>query len=71
MAFLFQQLNFIRSYLKNTGKEGPAEEEQILMEIKLFTLASHLFWGLWGIVNAKLSQIPFGYWVSLQLFKCR
>jgi len=31
-------------------------------EVKIFTLASHLFWGLWSVVNAKLSQIPFGYW---------
>lgn len=38
------------------------EEERIMMEIKLFSLASHLFWGLWSIVNAKLSEIPFGYW---------
>ena len=34
-----------------------------MMEIKIFYLASHLFWGLWSIVNAKLSEIPFGYWV--------
>lgn len=33
-----------------------------MMEIKIFSLASHLFWGLWSIVNAKLSEIPFGYW---------
>ncbi|XP_043519315.1 choline kinase alpha-like [Frieseomelitta varia] len=33
-----------------------------MMEIKIFYLASHLFWGLWSIVNAKLSEIPFGYW---------
>nr|XP_012154098.1 PREDICTED: choline kinase alpha-like [Megachile rotundata]XP_012154100.1 PREDICTED: choline kinase alpha-like [Megachile rotundata] len=33
-----------------------------MTEIKIFSLASHLFWGLWSIVNAKLSEIPFGYW---------
>lgn len=33
-----------------------------MVEIKIFSLGSHLFWGLWAIVNAKLSQIPFGYW---------
>ena len=44
------------------GKEGPSEEERVMMEIKIFSLASHLFWGLWSIVNAKLSEIPFGYW---------
>ncbi|XP_015586413.1 choline/ethanolamine kinase isoform X2 [Cephus cinctus] len=57
-----QKLNFIRSYLRTTGKGDQAEEDRIMAEIKLFSLASHLFWGLWSIVNAKLSQIPFGYW---------
>lgn len=49
------------------GKEGPSEEDRIMMEIKIFSLASHLFWGLWSIVNAKLSEIPFGYWVSVSI----
>ncbi|KAG7197551.1 hypothetical protein KM043_000167 [Ampulex compressa] len=58
-----QQLSFMRRYLRTMGKEGSSEEEErIMMEVKLFSLASHLFWGLWSIVNAKLSQIPFGYW---------
>ncbi|XP_008212901.1 choline/ethanolamine kinase isoform X2 [Nasonia vitripennis] len=57
-----QKLNFIRSYLRSAGKEGQAEEDRMMAEIKLFSLASDLFWGLWSIVNAKLSQIPFGYW---------
>ncbi|XP_014474051.1 PREDICTED: choline/ethanolamine kinase isoform X2 [Dinoponera quadriceps] len=57
-----QKLDFIRAYLRTLGKEGAAEEERIMMEVKIFSLASHLFWGLWSIVNAKISQIPFGYW---------
>lgn len=60
-----QQLNFIRAYLKTLGKEGPVEEERIMQEMRIFLLGSHLFWGLWSIVNAKLSQIPFGYWVRI------
>ncbi|KYM75851.1 Choline/ethanolamine kinase [Atta colombica] len=55
-------LNFIRAYLRTLSKEGSLEEERFMMEIRIFSLASHLFWGLWSIVNAKLSQIPFGYW---------
>ncbi|XP_018345895.1 PREDICTED: choline/ethanolamine kinase isoform X2 [Trachymyrmex septentrionalis] len=57
-----QKLNFIRAYLRTLSKEGSLEEERIMMEVRIFSLASHLFWGLWSIVNAKLSQIPFGYW---------
>lgn len=36
-----------------------------MMELRIFSLATHLFWGLWSVVNAKLSQIPFGYWVCI------
>ncbi|KAL7290987.1 hypothetical protein TKK_0015130 [Trichogramma kaykai] len=57
-----QKYNFIRNYLRVAGKEGQAEEERMMAEIRIFSLASNLFWGLWSIVNAKLSQIPFGYW---------
>ncbi|XP_012233337.1 choline/ethanolamine kinase isoform X2 [Linepithema humile] len=57
-----QKLNFIRAYLKTLGKEGSVEEERIMQEVRVFSLGSHLFWGLWSIVNAKLSEIPFGYW---------
>ncbi|XP_014212360.1 choline/ethanolamine kinase isoform X2 [Copidosoma floridanum] len=57
-----QKLNFIRSYLRSTGKESRAEEDRIMAEVKLFSLIGHLFWSLWSIVNAKFSQIPFGYW---------
>ncbi|KAG8224240.1 hypothetical protein J437_LFUL001619 [Ladona fulva] len=67
-----QQLLFIRSYLQTLRKNkkhlqqaasGIEEEaEQILKEVQIFTMVSHLFWGLWSIVNAKVSQIPFGYW---------
>lgn len=60
----FLQLNFVRMYLKTLGKEGTAEEERLMNDIKIFALASDLFWGLWSVVNAKLSEIPFGYWVS-------
>ncbi|XP_066991296.2 choline/ethanolamine kinase isoform X2 [Anabrus simplex] len=63
-----QQLLFIRSYLRTyrrdkQSSQGSADEENMLLkEIKAFTLASHFFWGLWSAVNARLSQIPFGYW---------
>lgn len=29
-----------------------------------FSLASHFFWGLWSIIQARLSTIEFGYLVS-------
>ena len=55
-----QRLKFICHYLKETGsKENPID---VLKEVEVFSLASHLFWALWAIVNTKTSQIPFGYW---------
>jgi choline/ethanolamine kinase len=58
--------DFITVYLSRTG-EGDApsiqEKEQLIQEIALFSLASHLFWGIWGIVNIN-QEIEFGYWVS-------
>jgi choline/ethanolamine kinase len=57
--------NFITSYLSNVESDSndvPINEEkkQLLEEIKLFTLASHLFWGIWAIVNIH-QDIEFGY----------
>ena len=64
----------MRAYLRTAGYRGKqttereAEEEALLCEVQSFCLASHFFWGLWSAVNGKLSQIPFGYWVSTFIF---
>ncbi|XP_069485557.1 choline/ethanolamine kinase isoform X2 [Ambystoma mexicanum] len=64
-----QQLHFIRHYLKANSTSGGAlsieeqdcMQEQMIVEINRFALASHFFWGLWSIVQAKMSTIEFGY----------
>ncbi|XP_035885680.1 choline kinase alpha isoform X3 [Phyllostomus discolor] len=64
-----QQLHFISSYLAAfpsesenlSNEEKAAMEEEMLMEVNRFALASHFFWGLWSIVQAKISSIEFGY----------
>ncbi len=43
---------------------GSKAEEGLLREAECYVLASHFFWGLWAIVNAPVSSIPFGYWVD-------
>lgn len=55
-----QRLNFINSYV--TARGSKEKSQKILQEVEVFTLASHFFWGIWGIINAGTSQIPFGYW---------
>ena len=37
------------------------QEEQLLLELNTFALASHFLWGLWSAVQAKISNIKFGY----------
>ncbi|XP_058545856.1 choline kinase alpha isoform X10 [Neofelis nebulosa] len=64
-----QQLHFISNYLaafqnefENLGNEEKCIiEEEMLLEVNRFALASHFFWGLWSIVQAKISSIEFGY----------
>uniref|UniRef100_A0A8C8A6D5 ethanolamine kinase n=1 Tax=Otus sunia TaxID=257818 RepID=A0A8C8A6D5_9STRI len=64
-----QQLHFIRHYLsEDSGRRGDTTheeqariEEEMLTEINRFALASHFFWGLWSVLQAKISTIEFGY----------
>ncbi|XP_031420518.1 choline/ethanolamine kinase isoform X2 [Clupea harengus] len=61
-----QQLHFIRHYLTESGGYGDREdhlqvEEELMLEANRFALASHFFWGLWSIIQARISTIEFGY----------
>lgn len=61
---------FIAVYLARTAGGFKDEQEpnaleidDVRREVQCFTLASHLFWSLWAIVNVY-QEIEFGYWVS-------
>ncbi|CAH1107912.1 unnamed protein product [Psylliodes chrysocephalus] len=55
-----QRMAFVRAYLHERGsRESP---KKVLREVEVFTMASHLFWGVWALINAETSSIPFGYW---------
>ncbi|CAH2273679.1 choline ethanolamine kinase [Pelobates cultripes] len=61
-----QQLHFFRSYLAESCPALSEEEclvqtEAMVLEVNRFALASHFFWGLWSILQAKISTIEFGY----------
>ncbi|KAM6926360.1 choline kinase alpha isoform 1-T1 [Lycodopsis pacificus] len=64
-----QQLHFIESYLRESdrGFDNLSEEDQMKLkeelhvEVNRFSLASHFFWCLWSIIQARLSTIKFGY----------
>uniref|UniRef100_A0A1A8NZJ8 Ethanolamine kinase n=2 Tax=Nothobranchius TaxID=28779 RepID=A0A1A8NZJ8_9TELE len=64
-----QQLHFIESYLREfdggfdrlSTQEQRKLKEELYVEVNRFSLASHFFWGLWSIIQARLSTIEFGY----------
>lgn len=62
-----QQLIFIRSYLAEQGRHSDMKmdqtklEEDMIIEANRYALASHFLWGLWSIIQAKISKIEFGY----------
>ncbi|XP_001942911.2 choline/ethanolamine kinase isoform X1 [Acyrthosiphon pisum] len=54
-----QQIEFLKRY--SHCMENEESIELILNEVNNFILASHLFWGIWSIVNSRMSKITFGY----------
>ena len=58
----------MRSYLEEQNmSDSEEQEEQLLLELNTFALASHFLWGLWSAVQAKISNIKFGYIVGCPL----
>lgn len=59
------QLRWLTSYLQ--GAKGVQEEvskaelEAFYVEVNKFSLAAHFFWGVWALVQAKISDIDFDY----------
>ncbi|TNN45577.1 Choline kinase alpha [Liparis tanakae] len=62
-----QQLNFIRGYLAEQRRncetivDQTQMEEDMITEANRYALASHFLWGLWSVIQAKISKIEFGY----------
>ncbi|XXG55881.1 hypothetical protein AAC387_Pa03g3440 [Persea americana] len=57
------QYYFFRNYLQpDKPLAVPSEElEALYIETNSFRLASHLYWALWGLIQAKMSPIDFDY----------
>uniref|UniRef100_A0A3P8RB62 ethanolamine kinase n=1 Tax=Astatotilapia calliptera TaxID=8154 RepID=A0A3P8RB62_ASTCA len=60
-----QQLLFIRSYLAEQTSYSRSTDHWIFCLFVFFNcryaLASHFLWGVWSIIQAKISKIEFGY----------
>ncbi|KAF9609943.1 hypothetical protein IFM89_019346 [Coptis chinensis] len=53
---------FVRAYLNSSGNEpSDFEVQQLVQDAEKYTLASHLLWGLWGIISEKVNEIDFDY----------
>lgn len=61
---LEERRRFVQSYLSSSGsgeEASDAEVEKLLQSIEKYTLASHLLWGLWGIISEHVNEIDFDY----------
>ncbi|MED6169344.1 hypothetical protein PIB30_020475 [Stylosanthes scabra] len=57
-----ERRRFVNAYLSSSGAQpNSSEVEELLQEIEKFTLANHLFWGVWGIISAQVNKIDFDY----------
>ncbi|KAK7322572.1 hypothetical protein VNO77_25958 [Canavalia gladiata] len=52
---------FLKLWVLYAGEQPGNEVEQLLQEIEKYTLANHLFWGIWGIISAQVNTIDFDY----------
>jgi ethanolamine kinase len=57
------QFQFFRHYLRpeDPASVSESELELLYVESECFSLASHLYWGVWALVQAKHSPIDFDY----------
>jgi ethanolamine kinase len=48
--------------LEHQGQEFDKEKlEALYVEVNQFALFAHLFWGIWALVQASVSDIDFNY----------
>ncbi|CAN4080278.1 unnamed protein product [Withania somnifera] len=59
---LDERKRFLSAYLSSSGSSPSEQElEKLAQEVEKYTLASHLFWGLWGIISHHVNKIDFDY----------
>ncbi|KAL2524384.1 putative choline kinase 2 [Abeliophyllum distichum] len=59
---LEERQRFLHIYLSCSGTQpSDSEVDQLVHEVEKYTLASHLLWGLWGIISGHVNKIEFDY----------
>ncbi|KAI8064845.1 kinase-like domain-containing protein [Gilbertella persicaria] len=69
-----EQIRFLTSYIQTPSKfinpdinDQNITPESLQKEVSMWLMASHLSWGLWGLIQANQSEIDFDYFLfSLQ-----
>jgi ethanolamine kinase len=58
-----EQYHFIKHYLQpdKPDEVSIAEVESVFVETDAYKLASHLYWAIWAIIQARMSPIEFEY----------
>lgn len=58
-----QQSSWLRQYLKEYLQCEPSDSQvdQLAKEVNLFSMASHLYWSVWALIQASLSDLDFDY----------
>ncbi|VVB01676.1 unnamed protein product [Arabis nemorensis] len=58
-----EQYHFIKHYLQpeKPDEVSVAEVESVYIETDAYKLASHLYWAIWAIIQARMSPIEFDY----------
>lgn len=59
---LEERRRFVETYLASGGdKLSHADVDDLIQDIEKYKLASHLLWGLWGIISHHVNKIDFDY----------
>ncbi|KAE9617172.1 putative phosphotransferase with an alcohol group as acceptor [Lupinus albus] len=59
---LNERRRFVCTYLNSSGQQpSESEVEQLLNDVEKYTLATHLLWGMWGIISEHVNKIDFDY----------
>ncbi|KAK9080795.1 hypothetical protein SSX86_000553 [Deinandra increscens subsp. villosa] len=59
---LEERKRFVQSYLSSSGNQPcDSEVDELIEDVEKYSLANHLFWGLWGIISGHVTHIEFDY----------
>ncbi|KAK4791071.1 hypothetical protein SAY86_031484 [Trapa natans] len=57
-----ERRRFVTIYLNSAGKQSSDQDQvELLSDAEKYTLANHLFWGLWGMISNYVNNIEFDY----------